>query len=180
VSLKDLTKEKHAAAEGTAFMKAVFAKTLPMNLWLDYTYQKYIWYKEIEVAAQRVGLLETLPGIERAPLIMQDYVNMLATADKLTYRTYKQPSIDYAVYIRSLKDPKQIMAHLYTWHMGDLFGGQMIKQIIDAPHAHLEFENARNLMTNIRTMLSDDMADEANVAFDWAIKILGEYESALG
>jgi heme oxygenase len=60
--------------------------------------------------------------------------------------------------------------------MGDMFGGQMIKKLIDAPHRHLEFDNARELMTNMRGMLSDDMADEANVAFDWAIRILSEYD----
>ena len=178
MSLKEATAEKHALAEGTKFMKAVFAKTLPMELWIDYTYQKSIWYKEIEVAAKEVGLLETLPGIERAELISKDYNEM--TVSKMTFHTYRSVAVDYCCYIRTLTDPKSIMAHLYTWHMGDLFGGQMIKKIIDAPHSHLEFENARELMTNMRSMLSDDMADEANVAFDWAIRILGEYDADLG
>jgi len=42
MSLKELTKENHARAEGTAFMKAVFDLSLPMELWRDYTYQKQI------------------------------------------------------------------------------------------------------------------------------------------
>jgi len=28
----------------------------------------------------------------------------------------------------------------------------------------------------MRPMLTDDLADEANIAFDWAIKILQEYD----
>jgi hypothetical protein len=60
--------------------------------------------------------------------------------------------------------------------MGDMFGGQMIKKIIDAPHRHLEFENSRDLMFVLRGMLDDSMADEANVAFNWAIKILETYD----
>jgi hypothetical protein len=32
MSLKELTREKHAAAEGTRFMKAVFDQTLPLDL----------------------------------------------------------------------------------------------------------------------------------------------------
>jgi heme oxygenase len=60
--------------------------------------------------------------------------------------------------------------------MGDMFGGQMIKKIVDAPSSHLDFENADELKTIIRSKLTDDMADEANVAFDWAIKILNHYE----
>ena len=177
MSLKELTKAKHELAETTPFMKAVFDLKLPMELWVDYTYQKYIWYREIELAADSHGLLDTLLGIGRAQLIMADYKKMVE--QQPIYHTYKEVSKDYASYIISLDDPKKILAHLYTWHMGDLFGGQMIKKIINAPSTHLDFENPRELMTNMRSMLTDDLADEANIAFDWAIKILGEYDSSL-
>jgi len=177
MSLKELTAEKHQQAESTRFMKAVFSKTLPFDLWVDFTYQKQLWYKEIEHAARKAGLLNALPGIERAQLIMDDYQSM----DKPTgsYNTYRELTKDYASYIRSLDDPKRIMAHLYTWHMGDLFGGQMIKKIVDAPHTHLDFEDPKMLMTNMRSMLSNDMGNEANTAFDWAIRIMESYDSSL-
>jgi len=178
MSLKELTAEKHQLAESTQFMKAVFAKTLPFELWVDFTFQKHLWYKEIEHAARTAGLLNGLPGITRAHLIMDDYQNMQKPLG--SFNTYKEITKDYAMYIRSLGDPKRIMAHLYTWHMGDLFGGQMIKKIVDAPHTHLDFENARELMTSMRTMLSDDMGEEANVAFDWAIRIMESYDNSLG
>ena len=177
MSLKELTAEKHQQAESTQFMKAVFAKTLPFDLWVDFTYQKQLWYKEIEHSARQAGLLNALPGITRAHLIMDDYQNM----DKPTgsYNTYRELTKEYASYIRSLDDPKRIMAHLYTWHMGDLFGGQMIKKIIDAPHTHLDFENPNDLKMAMRGMLSDDMGEEANIAFDWAIRIMESYDSSL-
>ena len=101
MSLKEATAEKHALAEGTKFMKAVFAKTLPMELWIDYTYQKSIWYKEIEVAAKEVGLLETLPGIERAELISKDYNEM--TVSKMTFHTYRSVAVDYCCFHCSLR-----------------------------------------------------------------------------
>ena len=174
MSLKELTKDKHAEAETTPFMKAVFAKSLPSLVWIDYTYQKQLWYKEIEHAAQQAGLLENLTGIERADLIKNDYDAMIK--DTFIYNTYKEVTKDYVIYLKSLNDPKKILAHLYTWHMGDMFGGQMIKKIIDAPHTHLEFANAKELITVMRPMLTDDLADEANLAFEWAIKILNEYD----
>ena len=178
MSLKELTADKHQQAEDTLFMKAVFAKTLPFDLWVDFTYQKQLWYKEIEHAARQAGLLDALPGFERAGLIMDDYEAM----DKPigSYNTYKQETKDYASYIRSLDDPKRIMAHLYTWHMGDLHGGQMIKKIVEAPHTHLEFEDRAELIKAVRIMLSDDMGVEANIAFEWAIKIMESYDSSLG
>jgi len=179
MSLKELTRDKHAAAEGTRFMKAVFDQTLPMSLWIDYTYQKHLWYREIETQAKKFGLIDGLPGIERADLIAKDYKEMM-TGKLSEYHVYKEITKDYVSYIRKLDDPQRVLAHLYTWHMGDLFGGQMIKKIIDAPHSHLDFENAKDLMFVLRGMLDDSMADEANVAFDWAIKILGEYDASLG
>ena len=177
MSLKELTANKHQQAEDTRFMKAVFAKTLPFDLWVDFTYQKQLWYKEIEFAARKAGLLNALPGFERAGLIMDDYQAMNKPLG--SFNTYKEVTKEYAMYIRSLDDPKRIMAHLYTWHMGDLHGGQMIKKIVEAPHTHLEFENRADLIKNMRTMLSDDMGDEANIAFDWAIKIMESYDETL-
>jgi heme oxygenase len=174
MSLKELTQERHKAAEGTKFMQAVFDRTLPMSVWIDYTYQKYSWYKVIESRAQALGLLENLPGIERADLILADYEEMIKALEGRNY--LKLETTDYCNYIRDLTDPNAVLAHLYTWHMGDMFGGQMIKKIIDAPHRHLEFENVKDLMFVLRGMLDDSLAEEANVAFDWAIKILGTYD----
>lgn len=176
MSLKELTHEKHELAETTPFMKAVFAGSMPAAVWADYTYQKYSWYQAIESAAESAGLLSTLPNIKRAKLIDQDCLLMLdqlVTSDLLRY---KPSTVEYGTYIKSLTDPQHILAHLYVWHMGDLYGGQMIKKIIDAPHSHLEFENSKQLITAFRELLSDDLAPEANVAFDWAIKLLKEYD----
>jgi len=60
--------------------------------------------------------------------------------------------------------------------MGDLFGGQMIKKLVDEPHSSLDFLDPPVLIAAMRGKLSDDMAEEANIAFDWAIRILNEYD----
>jgi len=182
MSLKDLTKDKHTAAESTRFMKAVFAKTLPHDLWLDFTLQKSLFYGTIEAAAQRVGLLNNIPNdILRVNKIRKDYFEMLAASNNVSLQMPKT-AIDYHNYIISIErenNPKKILAHLYTWHMGDLFGGQMIKNIVDAPHNGLEFEDRVGLISAMRAILTDDLADEANIAFEWAIKILESYDSRL-
>jgi len=175
MSLKELTADNHAKAETTDFMKAIFAKTMPMNIWIDYTFQKHLWYLAIENAAREEGLLKNLSGIERADLIKEDFDKM--NSINPIPHSYKNSTLDYSSYIKKLNDPKKILAHLYTWHMGDMYGGQMIKKIFDAPHRHLEFDNRQEIITNLRSMLTDDLADEANVAFTWAIKILHEYDN---
>ena len=174
MSLKELTAEKHKLAESTPFMKAVFAKTLPQELWIDWTYQKWLFYGAIEGAAGANRLLVDLPDIRRAFYLFMDYNEMNTDGKKHQFRPVV---IDYYNYLISIsKDPDKVMAHLYTWHMGDMFGGQMIKQIVPGSHRNLEFEDARTLMTNIRSKLDDSMGDEANVAFDWAIRMTASYE----
>ena len=68
------------------------------------------------------------------------------------------------------------MAHMYTWHMGDLHGGQLIKKMVDGTNTALDFDNEDSLKQAIRNKLNDSMADEANIAFTWAIKILNQYK----
>jgi heme oxygenase len=178
MSLKDLTAAKHAEAESTPFMKAVFAKTLPFDLWVDWTYQKWLFYGAIEGAAGANRLLGDLPDLRRAFYLAMDYQEMNGNNPRHEFRPIV---VDYYNYLLSIsKDPNKIMAHLYTWHMGDMFGGQMIKKIVPGVHRNLEFEDARTLMTNIRTKLDDSMGDEANVAFDWAIRMMRDYDSSLG
>jgi heme oxygenase len=179
MSLKELTALNHAKAENTPFMKAVFAKSLPHELWIDWTYQKTLFYGAIEGAAGACQLLGDLPDIRRAFYLYQDF-DAMHPKDKAR-PDYRPSVVNYYNYILSIsKDPQKIMAHLYTWHMGDMFGGQMIKQIVPGSHRALEFEDVRTLMTNIRAKLDSSMADEANVAFDWAILMMKEYDASLG
>ena len=171
MSLKELTAHKHQEAETTQFMKAVFAKTLPRDHWVDFTYQKTLFYSTIETAATQQGLMSDLESMRRSALLAQDYEEMDGSA-----REFKPAVLEYHNYIQTLTDPVRIMAHLYTWHMGDLFGGQMIKKLVNGPHSSLDFLDASVLIAVMRSKLSDDMAEEANIAFDWAIQILNEYD----
>lgn len=178
MSLKELTALNHAKAENTPFMKAVFAKSLPHELWIDWTYQKWLFYGAIEGAAGANQLLGDLPDLRRAFYLFMDYNEMNTERKKHEFRPIV---VDYYNYLISIsKDPNKVMAHLYTWHMGDLFGGQMIKKIIPGSHRNLEFADPRTLMTNIRAKLDSSMADEANVAFDWAIRMMKDYDASLG
>ena len=176
MSLKDLTKESHTAAENTKFMKAVFAKKLPKHLWDDWTYQKAHFYKAIEDKCRRAGLLNDLSDIARHELLLEDWHEM---DPGVRFKEPRPLTTEYVEYINNL-DPKLAIAHLYTWHMGDMFGGQMIKKIVDAPHRNLEFKDPVALKNTLREKLHDGLADEANRAFAWAIKMMNDYEPSLG
>jgi heme oxygenase len=178
MSLKDLTSEKHKEAESTVFMKSIFKGNLPLELWADWTYQKILFYTVIENLANKHNLLDNCRDIQRSFLIYQDYREMSNNYPN-EYK-YRQPVIDYHNYLLSIGDDQdKVMAHLYTWHMGDLYGGQMIKKIIKSPHRSLDFKDADVLKSAVRSKLKDTMADEANIAFDWAIKMMRDYDTYL-
>jgi heme oxygenase len=176
MSLKELTKDKHTAAEATNFMKAVFKKQMPLSVWADYTYQKSNFYASIETVARNAGLTVDMLDIERALKLYLDAKEMNGGV----YPRLRPETIEYSRYILDLVDqPEKIMAHLYVWHMGDLFGGQMIKKMLPEPHRNLEFKDVDSLKAKIRSKLDDSMGEEANVAFDWAIKIMNSYNNEL-
>jgi len=174
MSLKELTWDNHQAAEATPFMKAVFKKNMPIEVWADYTYNKMLWYGAIETKARAEGYLDDLPSIERAYYLYLDAKEMLNGK----FPKMHQESIDYQKYILDL-EPGKVLAHLYVWHMGDLFGGQMIKKVLPPPHRNLDFKEVDDLKVKIRAKLDDSLADEANCAFEWAIKIMNSYNDDL-
>lgn len=174
MTLKEQTAEKHLTAESTPFMKLVFQQKLPADIWADFTYQKSLIYNGIEGVAGATNLLHDMPDIHRAYYLFQDYKSL---TDNQIKHTYRQVTIDYYKYILSLfPDSEKIMAHLYVWHMGDLYGGQMIKKIMPGNNRALTFKDPESLKTIMRSKLTDSMGDEANVAFDWAIKLLNDYD----
>ena len=177
MSLKEITKDVHTEAEHTKFMKAVFKKTMPHDVWADYTYQKSIIYGSIETVARDAGLTLDCLDVERALKLYQD-------ADEMTdgkFARVRQATIDYSRYIMKLAgDKNKIMAHLYVWHMGDLHGGQMIKKVMpEFPHRNLDFADVEATKNTIRAKLDDSMGEEAILAFKWAMKLMDSYENEL-
>ena len=177
MSLKELTKESHTAAEATKFMKAVFKRNMPMEVWADYTYQKSNFYASIETVARDAGLTTDILEAERALKLYLDAKEMCNGV----YPKLRPETIAYSRYILDLVgQPEKIAAHFYVWHMGDLHGGQMIRKVLPGPHRNLDFNDVEGLKEKIRAKLNDSMADEANVAFNWAIKIMNSYNDELG
>lgn len=174
MGIRELTSEKHKLAESTHFMKAVFNRTLPYDLWINWLYQKTLFYSAIEGAAGNLGLLDNLPDIRRHFYLLQD----LYQGTNESGLHYNQVVKDYHNYLMMISgDKDKVLAHLYVWYLGDLFGGQMMKNIIKGPHNSLTFKDPALLIKNLKEMLNDSHADEANIAYDWAIKMLSYYDT---
>lgn len=169
-TLKELTAEKHKEAETHPFVKILFSGKIDPEFYATYLYNLYTCYNMVEALAAMNGLLNTIPAeIRRAPLIFNDshelWVN--ETAPKILKSTS-----EYIEYMNLLSDmnPKNIAAHIYVRHIGDLAGGQMIAKKIPGSGQMYKFENPALLRSKIMEIVTVDMADEANRCFDFAIK----------
>jgi heme oxygenase len=175
MSLKELTKDSHTAAEHTPFMQAVFKKRMPVKTWGDYTFQKSAIYNTIENVCRYNKLTNDILDIERSVHLYLDAQEIMGDMSTVRMRPITG---EYVRYLLSLVDePERILAHLYVWHMGDLHGGQMIKKVLPPPHRNLDFADIEGLKIAIRAKLNDSMADEANIAFEWAMKLMNTYDA---
>jgi heme oxygenase len=74
-----------------------------------------------------------------------------------------------------MNDPDKIMAHIYTFHMGDLSGGQMIARKVPGLKSMFDFKgDIEEIKNKIREKLNDNMAEEAQYAFDSATQLFKE------
>jgi len=169
MSLKELTWEKHKVAERSAFSKKLLSGNISIAEYVNYLVQMGHIYRVLERKAIEAKLINTMPGLNRAEKIQQDIVE-LAGADHGI--TYLPATLAYADYIKGLLDPKSIMAHVYVRHMGDLYGGQMIAKKVPGSGKFYQFDDKETLIGEMRKLISDDLAYDANIAFDYNIEIM--------
>ncbi len=173
MSLKELTYEHHRNAERQKFVKTLMGGSIPPKVYAEFLYNQYVAYNILEVCAMAEGVLNDLPDVRRAPKILEDFQELWG---KDAEPPKPKPSIQkYVDHIMSIKeDPEKLMAHIYTRHMGDLSGGQMIKKRIPGEGRLYMFTDPDNLKTAIRSKLNDNMADEAKICFEYATELFKE------
>lgn len=177
MSLKELTKQAHADAEQTGFAKLLLSGDITEKQYAQYLLQMLEVYMALEYCAVEQGLLDGLPDIGRTPKIARDFEELGFNPRELKVLDSTKKYIKYLIDLSNDPERKnQIMAHLYVRHMGDLYGGQVIKKKVPGSGAFYEFKNRKNLIDKIREKLSDDLGDEANVAFEHAINIMKELD----
>lgn len=173
MSLKEITKDLHTEAERTVFAKKLISGNLTTEEYANYLWQMVLIYNGIENFAGYQGQLDNLPDIRRASKIYEDCIELVGPHHNLKWLP---DTVDYYKYLLDLYNNQDrrhlIKAHLYCRHMGDLFGGQMIKNRVPGKGRFYEFKDAEALKVAIRSELTDDLGPEARVAFEWAIKLM--------
>jgi heme oxygenase len=174
MSLKEITQDLHHEAETTKFAKLLLSGKIDKQSYKNYLYNMLAIYDPIEWYNKRQGFISAMPELPRLHAIYADFNEL----DDNSYCYLTPSTLEYQSYLHALgNDPERkqlIKAHLYCRHMGDLFGGQIIKKQV----AHIskglfyDFNDADAMKHTIRLTLTDDLGPEARIAFEYAIKIM--------
>lgn len=175
MSLKEITKDLHTEAEKLPFTKLLLSGNITNEQYANFLFQLLPIYESIENGAKEQRLFDSLPGVERYARINADFGELNKSHLDLSWNASTIEYTKYLIELLSNPDRKHLIkAHLYVRHMGDLFGGQFIALKVPGSGTMYKFENPDQLKTAIRELLTDDLGDEARVAFEWAIKMMRE------
>jgi heme oxygenase len=172
--LKELTWENHSKAERTEHARKLLKGMTPEE-YHRYIYNQYVQYAVLESRAKDLGVLDGIESIARAKSINQDM-------EELEREYNIQRNVDllcpvvaaYTGHVMALEESNDILSHIYVRHFGDMYGGQMIRKRNPGSGKMYDFEDVENLKTTVRAMLNDDMADEANKCFEFAMQLFEE------
>lgn len=173
--LKELTLEVHKRAERSEFASKLI-KGLTAEEYYRYLYNQYMIYDVLETRV--CDLIPEIKDICRTPKMLAD-LKELETKFGVSHAAVAKmmPVVrEYEKHICTL-DRDGILAHVYVRHFGDMYGGQIIKKRNPGSGTMYDFDNVEELKTQIRDMLSDDMADEANRCFEFAIQLFVELQN---
>jgi len=163
MTLKELTSAKHKLAEDHRFTKLLLSGQISKDVYASFLANQLCIYETLENCAK--NLINDIVDINRSFKIKQDWQEL--NCNTIVYACTK----NYCTYIKSLDDFR-LLAHIYVKHMGDMYGGQVIKKLIPGAGTMYDFTDRQIAIKKLREKLSVTMADEANIAFDYALELL--------
>lgn len=170
-TLRELTAQSHARAENTHFMRLFMAKALKEEEYMEYLTQLSVIYTALEFAAEKVGILQELDGIQRAAKVRADVAELnkkLGKQSKIHWET-----VMYYNEITRMTERNEILAHFYVRYAGDMYGGQMLKPLAHGSGTMYDFDDKLPaLRQKMRELATPDLADDANMAFNRTVDIL--------
>ena len=172
-NLKELTKSEHANAERQAFVKVLMSGKINPKFYATYLWNQHKKYDILEAMATAQGCLDGIPEIKRKLRIEQDFLELW---DEDEMPVVLDSTREYIDHMRDIMhDANSLMAHIYTLHMGDLSGGQMIAKRVPGEGRMYQFDGDHDTLKNkIREKISDEMADEAKWVFTSATNLFKE------
>lgn len=173
-NIKELTMEHHRAAERCGFVKTLLGGNISDALYATFLWNQSLKYTELERIALENNLFDGIESVLRAKHINADFKELWK--NKFEPMTFGS-TLDYIDHINSLTNKDDIFAHIYVHHMGDLSGGQIIKNRVPGNGRMYVFDGDVELLKNeIRSRTTDEMATEAGICFQFAIRQFQDLE----
>jgi heme oxygenase len=178
MSLKELTHENHRRAERSRFAHILMSGNITPELYYKYLTNQFYMYVSLEQGLRKLDWHESLNSVFRAEKMRED-LQELEEQHGFVYdpALLTESTIDYLTYVNLLADQEDLnslVSHMYVRHFGDMYGGAMIAKKVPGSGKMYEFDNKDQLKTYLRALLDDNMADEANVCFSYAIRLFEE------
>jgi heme oxygenase len=157
-TLKELTWTAHKKAESTPLMTSLLNNEISVQCYSDLVHSKYQIYQLLE---QRIHF--KTPCLKRASAAFDDWREMGQLEP-----AHIPSLVLYIDHLNTLRE-HQLWSHAYVHYLAPLYGGQIIKRRISSrfPTRLYEFDDAASAISEVRQHLTVDMADQANVAFEY-------------
>lgn len=186
MSLAELTYAAHQNAERQEFARKMMSGEISQEEYKTYLWNMYMLYDILEDVALSMGCFgpqdpsmpdDDLPldGLTQADDILADFEEL--GGDPENPPALVPATEEYRSHIvkNCQHDTDKLMAHIYVRHMGDLSGGQMIKDRVPGSGRMYQFaemnHSVEEMKQLIRRRTNDGMAEEANKAFELSTKI---------
>lgn len=186
MSLKELTWENHKKAERKEFASILMSGNISPELYHKYLVNQYYMYSILEMNLQTAGFPAQLYSVFRSANILEDIYELQEEHGlQMNAKDLYPVCYKYASRIEELSRNRNydgLVAHMYVRHFGDMYGGAMISKKVPGKGLMYLFEDKEELKASLREILTDDMGDEANICFKFAIELFEELgnESSMG
>lgn len=178
MNLKELTWENHKKAERKGFASELMSGKIAPQRYYQYLTNQLYSYNVLEACLRECGFPELYWGVFRAEHIKADVQELeqkygyVFDPSDIFYSTSEY--VDRVDQLACKNDLNGLVAHMYVRHFGDMYGGAMIAKKVPGSGRYYQFENKEALKEGLRSLLSDSMAPEANVCFEFAIRLFEE------
>ncbi len=169
-NLRSLTMKIHHKSERHEIAEQMLKGDIDPETYAVYLWNLYQIYVVLENAALSLDLIN------------QDTIrssNLMFDFQELWDKDFPPPTCKTTIkhkdrIIENISDPTVIMAHVYVRHMGELHGGQILKNQVPGSGKFYEFDDAKTAIAEIVSKLDDSMYDEAVAVFKLSNELLDE------
>lgn len=180
MNLKELTWDNHKKAERKKFASILMSGKIEPSLYYKYLTNQYYMYVMLEESLRVCGFHHWHP-VYRAELIREDLQELEETYgfvyDSVNICPVTSQYVTHVEELQKAGNLEGLIAHMYVRHFGDMYGGAMIQKRVPGAGRMYEFVDKDALKEELRALLKDDMAEEANNCFKFAIRLFEELVS---